>query len=208
MLHAFYQNTRNTLKNITRSQLNHPSLLKWSTICTSHDLDGSTASYIMVPSRLMFTKSVTVSLAVSNMGVVLIKHRSESQWTVLLGYVTISTNVRCSYRVIYNNFVIQQDSAPVHLAFNTIQLLQCKTLNFLSPELWHHNSPEINSTDDEIQNHIAAWAWVTSIKTEQIKPATCWSLAMQNLNKRMLFLSFFISPGSAEALVRWGGKTK
>ena len=25
----------------------------------------------------------------------------------------------------------QQDSAPVHLAFNTVQLLQCKTVNFL-----------------------------------------------------------------------------
>jgi len=35
-----------------------------------------------------------------------------------------------------NNFVFQQDSAQVHLAFNTVQLLQCKTLNFLSPELW------------------------------------------------------------------------
>jgi len=29
----------------------------------------------------------------------------------------------------------QEDSAPVHLAFNTVQLLQCKTFNFLSPEL-------------------------------------------------------------------------
>jgi len=83
------------------------------------------------------------------MGVVLIKHRSESQWTVLLGYLTISTNVRCYYHFIYNNSVLQQDSALVHLAFNTVQLLQCKTLNFLSPELWPRNlrnSPELNST--------------------------------------------------------------
>jgi len=39
---------------------------------------------------------------------------------------------------------------PVHLTFNTVQLLQCATLNFLSPELWPHNSPELNSTDYEI----------------------------------------------------------
>jgi len=44
----------------------------------------------------------------------------------------------------------QQDSAPVHLALNIVQLLQCKTLNFLSPELWPCNSPELNSTDYEI----------------------------------------------------------
>jgi len=47
------------------------------------------------------------------MGVVLIKHRSESQWTVLLEFLTISTNVMCYYCVIYNNFVFQQDSALV-----------------------------------------------------------------------------------------------
>jgi len=36
---------------------------------------------------------------------------------------------------------------PMHLAFSTVQLLQCKTLNFLPPELWPHNSSELNSTD-------------------------------------------------------------
>jgi len=30
----------------------------------------------------------------------------------------------CYYRVVCNNFVCQQDSAPVHLAFNTVQMLQ------------------------------------------------------------------------------------
>ena len=83
-------------------------------------------------------------------GVVLIKHRSESQWTVLLGYLAISTNISCYCCVIYNNFVFQQDSAQVHLAFNTVQLLQCKPLNFLSPELRPNNTPELNSTDYEI----------------------------------------------------------
>jgi len=32
--------------------------------------------------------------------------------------------------------------------------------------------------------------------------------SVQHLSKMMLFLSFFISPGSAEALVMWGGKLK
>jgi len=38
--------------------------------------EGSMASYIMLPSCSMFTKSVTVSVAVLKMGVVLIKHGS------------------------------------------------------------------------------------------------------------------------------------
>jgi len=53
-------------------------------------------------------------------------------------------------RIIQDNFVFQQDSALVYLEFNKVQLLQCKTLNFLSPELWSRNSPELNSTDNEI----------------------------------------------------------
>jgi len=77
--------------------------------------------------------SVKVSVAVSKMGVVLHQTWSESQWPLLLGYLnlTISTNVRCYYRVVYNNFVFEQGCAPVHLAFHTVQLLQCNTLNFL-----------------------------------------------------------------------------
>jgi len=42
------------------------------------------------------------------------------------------------------------ESAPVHLALDTVQLLQWNILNFLSPELWPNNSPELNSTDYEI----------------------------------------------------------
>jgi len=40
------------------------------------------------------------------MGVVVIKCRSESQLTVLLGYLTITTNVRCYYLVVYNIFCL------------------------------------------------------------------------------------------------------
>jgi len=72
----------------------------------------------------------------------------------IMGYLTISTNVRCYCRIVYNNVVFQQDSALVHLAFNTVQLLQCKTLNFLSPELWHQDNPELNYTDYEIERVI------------------------------------------------------
>ena len=44
-------------------------------------------------------------------------------------------------RVVGDNF-----SKTVDLAFNTVQLLQYKTLNFLSPELWSRNSSELKIT--------------------------------------------------------------
>jgi len=38
--------------------------------------------------------------------------------------------------------------------YNTVQLLRRKTLNFISPELWPHNSPELNSTGYDISGVI------------------------------------------------------
>jgi len=69
-------------------------------------------------------------------------------------YLTISTNVRCYYHVVCEILSFSNTVHPVHLAFNTVLLLQHKTLNFLSPKLWPHNSPELNSTDYEIKTVI------------------------------------------------------
>jgi len=94
------------------------------------------------------------------MGVVLVKHRSESQWTVLLGYLSISTDVRCYYRIVYNNFIFQQVSALVDLAFNAVELLQYFHLSYglitvqsLTPLC-------------DLESRIAARAFVASNKTE------------------------------------------
>jgi len=58
-----------------------------------------------------------------------------------------------------------------------VQLLQCRTLNFLSPERRPNNGPELNSWLWDLQSHIAAWAWTARNKAEYryIKPATGWS---------------------------------
>jgi len=43
----------------------------------------------------------------------------------------------------------KEAGALMLIAFNTVQLLQCKTPIFLSG-LWPQNGPELNSSDDEI----------------------------------------------------------
>ena len=67
---------------------------------------------------------------------------SGSQCTVLLRYfinIFLSQQMLVAAKcVVYDSIVFQQDTAP-------LQLLQCKTVNFLSPELWPCNSPERNS---------------------------------------------------------------
>ena len=49
-----------------------------------------------------------------------------------------------------DNFVFQQDSAPTHRARDTIELLQRKTADFVSPELWSPNRPDLNPVDYKI----------------------------------------------------------
>jgi len=55
-------------------------------------------------------------------------------------------------RIVDDNFVFQQDSAPVDLAFDTV--LQCKTPEI--PFSWAvaRSSPELNFTDYEIKRVI------------------------------------------------------
>jgi hypothetical protein len=43
-----------------------------------------------------------------------------------------------------DTFVFQQGNAPAHHARKTIQLLQRVMLNFIGPDLWPLNSPDLN----------------------------------------------------------------
>jgi len=54
------------------------------------------------------------------------------------------------------NFIVQQYSALLLIAFNTVQLQQCNTPIFLSGQ-WPQNGPELNSED--LWSHTAATAW-------------------------------------------------
>ena len=47
-------------------------------------------------------------------------------------------------------FVFQQDSAPAHRAHDTIQLLQQETPDFIGPDFWPPNSPDLNPVDYKI----------------------------------------------------------
>ena len=50
--------------------------------------------------------------------------------------------------------VFQQDSAPAHRARETVQLLQQETPQFISPDQWPPNSPDLNPVDHRI------WGWM------------------------------------------------
>jgi len=56
----FDQKTQNTVKNITWSELNHPSLSQRLTGCTRQDLGRSIASCCVLPTCSVVTKSVSL----------------------------------------------------------------------------------------------------------------------------------------------------
>jgi len=52
--------------------------------------------------------------------------------------------------ILGGTFIFQQDSAPAHRARETIELLSHMTPNFIGPEMWPPNSPDLNSVDYSI----------------------------------------------------------
>jgi len=118
----FHHKTRNTVKNITWWELNHPSLLKRSTGCNRQDL-GREHSILLSVTHMLCVSQVWRGVSRCwKMGVVLRQAWSKNQWSVLMEYLTISKNVR-RYQTHHRwQFFIQEDSAQVHCACNTIQL--------------------------------------------------------------------------------------
>ena len=47
-------------------------------------------------------------------------------------------------------FIFQQDSAPAHRARDTIELLRRETPDFVGPDVWPANSPDLNPVDYRI----------------------------------------------------------
>ena len=125
----FFYQKHETLK-ISPGQLNHPSLSKRSTGCTRQDL-GREHSILLSVNHMLYVNQVChgVSRYVED-GSCSSSRMSESQWTVLTGYLTVSTNVR-RYQTLHRwQLFFQEDSALVHCACNTVQLLQRSRLAF------------------------------------------------------------------------------
>ena len=101
----------------------------------------------------------------------------------------------------------------MQLAFNTVYLLQCKTLNFLSPELWPRR-PMSRAYFHWLQNlGIHTAAWVYDLRVKRLNKLSQQLAEVRQCSKRAfewkgVILCSCVSPGSAEALDRCTWKTK
>lgn len=107
----------------------------------------------LLRTRNTFSQSIMVSVGVSKLG------------CTELFFVDPGTKINGAYyrdillrqkllpairRVSGKNFIFQQDSAPAHRARETVEVLRRETPDFISPDLWPPNSPDLNPVDYEI----------------------------------------------------------
>ena len=61
-------------------------------------------------------------------------------------------------------FVFQQDSAPAHRAYETVEMLRQNTPEFIPPMLWPPNSPDLNPVDYKIWGVLQERVYKTKIR--------------------------------------------
>jgi len=54
------------------------------------------------------------------------------------------------YSIAGDMFVFQQDNAPAHRARDRVELLCRETPQFISPNMWPANSPDLNPVDNRV----------------------------------------------------------
>jgi len=101
--------------------------------------------FCLLRCRPTFSKSLMVSVAVSNLGCSplffiepVVRVDGHYYRDVLLKQQMLPV----MRRIAGDTYVFQQDSAPAHRARDTVQLLQQEMPEFTAPDLWPPNSPE------------------------------------------------------------------
>ena len=80
-------------------------------------------------------------------------------------------------------FVFQQDSAPAHRARATVEYLRLATPEFISPDLWPPNSPNLNPVDYKIWGCVQELVYQKPIRdVDQLKQdLEVWSGVQQTV---------------------------
>jgi AraC-like DNA-binding protein len=85
-----------------------------------------------------------------------------------------------------HNWTLQQDGAPSHTARNTINFLHQENINFIEPDMWPPNSPDLNPVDYAIWGVLQEKVYLRRKFTtvEQLKLAI--TVEWRNLGQRFI----------------------
>ena len=84
----------------------------------------------------------------------------------------------------YDTFVFQQDNAPSHRAKDTIKLLQQEMPDFIGPDLWSSNSPDMNLVDYKVWSVLRQRVYescMNSIDKLKLRLIDVWNSLLQNV---------------------------
>jgi len=126
----------------------------------------------MLPSHFMFTKSVTVSIVELFLSSTGVKVNAQYCWDILLSQQMLTAIITSFITILSISY--QQDSALVHLACNTVQLMQCKTLNFLSPKLRSNNIQSLNPMTKRFRQSYSSMSMSSPFFNPTTSPSTIY----------------------------------
>lgn len=117
--------------------------------------------------RTTFCKSVMVSVAISSLGcteLIFIDPGVKINGAYYRD-VLLSQHLLPAIRQMSGDFFIfQQDSAPAHRAYDTVEMLTRDTPDFIPPTLWPPSSPDLNPVDYKIWGVLQDRVYRTKIR--------------------------------------------
>lgn len=121
----------------------------------------------LLHTRSTFSKSVMVSVAVSKLGctgLIFVEPGVKVNGQYYREFLLSDQLLPAIRRIAGDIYTFQQDSAPAHRARETIELLQRETPDFITPDLWPPNSPDLNPVDYRIWGILQERVYRKSVK--------------------------------------------
>jgi hypothetical protein len=127
----------------------------------------------LLKTRSNFSKSLMVSVGVSTLGctdLIFVEPGAKVNGAYYRDVLLTQHLLPAIKQISGGYFTFQQDSAPAHRAGETIALLSRETPDFISPQLWPPNSPDLNPVDYQIWSVLEERVYHTRIRdTDHLK---------------------------------------
>jgi len=136
-----------------------------------------------------------------------------ANWNALLDSISrmsyyLDSFFSCFKHIVDDNYVFQQHNTPTRDECNTAQLLQCKTLNLISSELWPLTAQNWTQWITRFRGSYSSMRMICRW-TRLEKSSSNWlnsgKAVIQHLSEKMQFSCFHILPHRADALFNCGG---
>lgn len=121
----------------------------------------------LLKTRSNFSRSVMVSVAVSNLGcteLIFVEPGAKVNGAYYRDILLSQHLLPEIKQISGGHFIFQQDSAPAHRAKETIDLLSRETPDFISPQLWPPNSPDLNPVDYHVWSVLEQRVYTSRIR--------------------------------------------